>query len=62
MANALVLKCFGAGKEAVAVYEKFLEDFGKHETEIERWYDQHMAGTAITIRVLKKGEAEFFGV
>ena len=61
LAPILTLKCFGAGKEAVAAYEKFLDDFGRHEVEIERWYDQHMCGTAFTHKVLQKGDCEFFG-
>ena len=61
MAGILTLKCFGAGKEAIDAYENFLADFGRHEIEIERWYDQHMCGTAFCHKIFQKNVCEFFG-
>ena len=42
LANCFAIKCFGAGVEAKAAFERFLADFGKHETEIETYYDHYM--------------------
>ena len=58
----LVLKCYGAGKEAADAYLRFLDDFGKYEIDMERCFDQHMCSTAFLLRVFQKGKPEFFGV
>ncbi len=61
LAPIITLKCFGAGEEAAAAYERFLDDFGRHEVEIERWYDQYILGFGLSYRVFQKGTSEFFG-
>jgi hypothetical protein len=52
----LVLRAFGAGKEAKDKYKKFLVDFGKREIEIERYFDICIFGKAMEWRILKKEE------
>ena len=42
VANVFTLKCFGAGKEALDEFNKFLKEFGKYEIELERYYDHFM--------------------
>ena len=44
LAKCFALKCVGAGEEAKAEYEKFLADFGRHECEIQTYFDQYMMG------------------
>ena len=38
----LTYKCLGANEEAVSEYAKFINEFGKNEIEIERYYDQSL--------------------
>ena len=52
----MVLKGFGAAKEAKDMCFKFLDEFGKHELAIERYYDQRNFGAAMDWRVLKSKE------
>ena len=54
--EVLALRCFGAGKEAKALAEKFMESFGKHEIELERYFDICIFGKALNWRLLKKEE------
>ncbi len=42
LSRALVLKTLGADVEAKAEYKRFAAEFGKHEVEIERYYDHMM--------------------
>ena len=44
MSRPLILKALGANVEATEEFRKVLDDFGKYEVEIERYYDQHMFG------------------
>jgi hypothetical protein len=44
IAKVLVLKCVGANEEAIQEYAIFLNELGKHEVEIERFYDQSLYG------------------
>ena len=44
MSKPLILKALGANVEATEEFHKVLDDFGKYEVEIERYYDQHMFG------------------
>lgn len=44
LAHCLTLKCVGANEEAVEAYTALLNDFGKYELEIERYYDQSLYG------------------
>ena len=44
LSKCLTLKCFGAGEQAREEFNKFLSEFGRHEAEIERYYDQYMMG------------------
>ena len=56
LAKCLTAKCFGAGKEANEMYEAFLADFGRHEVEIETYYDQYMIGYGLASKVFNKKE------
>ena len=47
VSKALVLKSLGAGPEACKAANELFTAFGKHETEIEPWYDQHMAEASL---------------
>jgi hypothetical protein len=42
LADVMILKCLGADAEAVVRYASFLNEFGKYEIEIERYYDQSL--------------------
>jgi hypothetical protein len=42
LADVMILKCLGADAEAVSKYAAFLNEFGKYEIEIERYYDQSL--------------------
>jgi len=50
------LKCMGKGVQAKAEYERFLADFGKHEAEIETYFDQYLMGYTFDL-IMKKLEA-----
>ena len=50
LAKCFSLKCLGAGVEAKEEFEKFLAEFGKHEVEIERYFDQYMMGYIFSLR------------
>ena len=52
----MTVKSFGAAKEAKDMCFKFLDEFGKHELAIERYYDQRNFGAAMDWRVLKSKE------
>ena len=56
IAPAMILKAYGAGEEAARAFKAFLDDFGKHEIEIERYYDQAQSAQALYNRMLRKGE------
>ncbi len=43
LSKVLVLKAMGAGVESQRAYYEFLNDIGRYELEIERWYDHYMA-------------------
>jgi hypothetical protein len=47
MSKVFVLKAVGAGQESQAAYYKFLDDFGKYELEMERWYDHYMCAASM---------------
>jgi len=40
LCDAIMEKCVGNNGKAEELYHKFQRDFGKHEVEIERYYDQ----------------------
>ncbi|MBR6735446.1 MAG: hypothetical protein IKL92_01080 [Oscillospiraceae bacterium] len=42
LADIFVLKALGADVEAKKLYLEFLDNFGKYEIEIERYFDQYM--------------------
>ncbi len=44
LAYPLILKAMGIEDEAISEYAKFLNEFGKNEIEIERYYDQSLYG------------------
>ncbi len=56
LAQIATLKCLGAGKEAKELYKKFIEDFGRYELEIERYFDICIFGKAVEWRLLKKDD------
>ena len=56
LAKCLTAKCFGAGKEAKEMFEAFLADFGRHEVDIETYYDQYMIGYGLASKVFNKKE------
>ena len=56
LSKCLILKCHGAGKEAKEMFEKFLADFGRHEAEIETYYDQYMIGYGLKSKEFNKKE------
>ena len=56
IAPAMILKAYGAGEEAARAFNAFLDDFGKYELEIERYYDQAMSAKALYGRMIRKGE------
>ena len=47
IADVLALKAAGENDEAHKSYYSFLDDFGKYEIELERYYDQYMAAMAM---------------
>ena len=49
LAPILVLKCSGLDAEAVEAYARFLNEFGKREQEIERYYDQSLYGMTFAL-------------
>ena len=56
MSHVLVLKAVGAGQESQEAYYNLLDDFGKYELEMERWYDHYMASASMR-RVFGKRDA-----
>ena len=56
LADILIVKAFGAGKEAKELYRRFLVDFGKYELEMERYFDICIFGQALETRILKREE------
>jgi len=59
----LVIKCLGGNQEARKMYLKFLDDFGKREVEIERYFDMCDFGKSMVWRILgKKDEPLNFGI
>ena len=46
MSKFMVLKCIGADNEANDYFYSFFNEFGKHEQEIERYYDQYLCITS----------------
>jgi hypothetical protein len=56
LAKCLIPKCYGAGKEAAEMWEKFVADFGRHECEIESCYDQWMMYYACEHKVFASQE------
>ena len=49
LAPILVLKCSGLDDEAMQAYADFLNEFGKYEIEIERYYDQSLYGMTFAL-------------
>ena len=56
LAKCLVAKCYGAGKEAKELWEEFIKDFGRHECEIETYYDQWMMYYAFEHKIFTSQE------
>ncbi|MBQ8344686.1 MAG: DUF4838 domain-containing protein [Clostridia bacterium] len=51
LAKCLIPKCQGNGEEAARLFDEFLKDFGRHEAEIETYYDQHMFGSCMNSKI-----------
>ncbi len=51
LASCLMIKCQGRGEEAMDAFKSFLEDFGRHESEIETYYDQYMMAYGFKLRI-----------
>nr|MBQ4318189.1 hypothetical protein [Clostridia bacterium] len=47
LAKGAALKAVGADAEASNAFNELLNEFGKYEVEIERYYDQYMMGASI---------------
>ena len=62
VAKCLVPKCFGAGAEAMALFQDFLADFGRHEHEIATCYDHFLATWALSHRIFNRAENLTFDV
>ena len=62
LAKALIPKAFGAGAEAMALFQEFLADFGKREHEIATCYDHFLATWALSHRIFKRKETLTFDV
>jgi len=62
ISEVFILKSLGAGKEAKALYDSFLKEFGKYELEMERYFDIHNMGNAMYKRILNKNEVFDYGV
>ena len=54
----MILKCFGASREAKELYNKFRIEFGKREVEIERYFDITDFAFAMENRVMKADDEE----
>ena len=59
-ADFMTIKAFGASDEAKAMCFKFMDEFGKNEIAIERYYDQRNFGAAMNWRILKSKEAPVY--
>ncbi|MBQ2757254.1 MAG: DUF4838 domain-containing protein [Clostridia bacterium] len=53
---ALLAKCRGEGEIALTRFKELLADFGRHECELETYYDQFMMGFALYHRIFAKME------
>ncbi len=62
LTKCLIPKCFGAGAEAMALFQDFLADFGRHEHEIGTCYDHFLATWALSHRIFKRPENMTFEV
>lgn len=52
----MILKCMGGNEEAADAYTQFLNDFGKYEIELERYFDQALYGQTFALyKKLTKG-------
>jgi len=56
LSYALIAKCRGEGEAALALFKDFLADFGRHECELETYYDQFMMGFSMYHRIFAKME------
>ena len=56
LANALALKCVGKEVEAKAEINAFMQEFGKYEQSMERYYDhrQHVAAYAVIFNTMSE--------
>jgi len=62
-ADFALIKSLGGGKESRERYYKFVEDFGKREVEIERYFDLCIFGKAMEWRMHhKKHEEQNLGI
>ena len=59
LAKILTVKCQGNTPKATEMFNQFLLDFGKHDIEIERWFDFGLMGGALKPIVTKLPKIEF---
>ena len=57
-AKLMAIKCLGKDDEAMAAFEKFQQDFGKHEIAWERYYDHKQMVQALISIFKAKSEVE----
>ena len=62
LAKCLIPKAFGAGAEAMELFQAFLADFGKREHEIATCYDHFLATWALSHRIFNRPENLTFDV
>ena len=59
VAKMLIVKCQGNNAQAIEMFAQFLLDFGKHDIEIERWFDFGLMGGALKPIITKLPKIEF---
>lgn len=59
IAEAFILKCHGDNAGALECLNKFLLDFGKHESETERYFDFGLAAESFKKIIKKRPKIEF---
>ena len=56
LAGIMAIKCMGKDDEAKAAFETFIDDFGKYELEMERYYDHYLLHHALNAIFNTKSE------
>ena len=58
LADVMIEKALGHDKYAMEIMYKFFEEFGKHDYELDRWFDINLCFNAIYIMVKQKPKIE----